>query len=100
MSSTTFEAVFMQINALNSTSQPLTLTFHGPIKLMAASSQGAISLLVWVGGHNHSLLIYIFGNLCTSVYQCDCKAWDDDDVGSTSHVTFSHQDVLSLGGTI
>jgi hypothetical protein len=37
-----FEAVSTQVNALNSTCQPLTLTFHGPIKLMATSSQGAI----------------------------------------------------------
>jgi hypothetical protein len=42
ISSTKFEAVSMQVNALNSTCQPLTLTFHGPVKLMATSSQGAI----------------------------------------------------------
>jgi hypothetical protein len=42
ISLTKFEAVSMQVNALNSTCQPLTLTFHGPIKLMATSSQGAI----------------------------------------------------------
>jgi hypothetical protein len=41
-SSTRFKAVSMQVNALNSTCQPLTLTFHGPIKMMATSSQGAI----------------------------------------------------------
>ncbi len=41
ISLTRFEAVSMQVNALNSTCQPLTLTFHGPIKLMATSSQGA-----------------------------------------------------------
>jgi hypothetical protein len=33
-------------------------------------------------------------------HQSDTKAWDDDDIGSTSHVTFSHQDVSSLGGII
>ncbi len=33
-------------------------------------------------------------------YQSDTKAWDDDDVGSMSHVNISHQDVSSLGGTI
>ncbi len=42
ISLTRFKAVSMQVNALNSTCQPLTLTFHGPIKLMATSSQGAI----------------------------------------------------------
>jgi hypothetical protein len=42
ISSTRFEAVSMQVNALNSTCQPLTLTFHSPIKLMATSSHGAI----------------------------------------------------------
>jgi hypothetical protein len=44
--------------------------------------------LVWVGDYNHGLLIYIFDNLCTSVHQSDTKAWDDDDVGSKSHLTF------------
>ncbi len=42
ISSTIFKAIWMQVNALNSTCQPLTLTFHGLIKLMATSSQGAI----------------------------------------------------------
>jgi hypothetical protein len=46
------------------------------------------SPLVWVGDHNQGLLIYIFGNLCTSVNQSDTKAWDENDIGSTSHVTF------------
>jgi hypothetical protein len=41
ISSTKFEAVSMQVNALNSTCRPLTLTFHGPIKLMATFSYGA-----------------------------------------------------------
>jgi hypothetical protein len=34
------------------------------------------------------------------LHQSDAKAWDDDDVGSTSHTTFSHQDISSLDGTI
>ncbi len=34
--------------------------------------------LVWVGDHNHGLLIYIFGNLCTSINQCDSAFWGDD----------------------
>ncbi len=56
--------------------------------------------LVWVGDHNHSLLIYAFGNLCTSIYQCDSKTWGDNNVGSTSLVISFHQDVPLLGGTI
>jgi hypothetical protein len=38
ISLTRFEAVSLQVNALNSTCRPLTLTFHGPIKLMVTSS--------------------------------------------------------------
>ncbi len=46
------------------------------------------TLLVWVGDHDYGLLMYIFGNLCTSVHQSDAKVWDDDDIGSMSHLTF------------
>jgi hypothetical protein len=46
------------------------------------------TLLVWVGDHDYSLLIYIFCYVCTSVHQSDTKAWDDDDVGSMPHVIF------------
>jgi hypothetical protein len=42
ISLTKFEAVSIQVNALNSTCQQLTLTFHDPIKMMVTSSQGAI----------------------------------------------------------
>ncbi len=42
MTSTEFEAVSIQVNSLNSTCRPLTLTFHGTIKSMATSSQGVI----------------------------------------------------------
>ncbi len=42
ISLTRFKAISMQVNALNSTCGPLTLTFHSLIKLMATSSQGAI----------------------------------------------------------
>ncbi len=42
ISSTEFEAISIQVNALNATCRPLTLTFHGPIKLMATFSHGAI----------------------------------------------------------
>jgi hypothetical protein len=58
------------------------------------------ALLIQVGDHNHGLLFHIFDNLCNSIYQCDSKAWDDDNVGSMSCITFSHQDVPLLGGTI
>ncbi len=46
------------------------------------------ALLVCVGDHDYGLLIYIFSNLCTSLHQSDTKAWDNNDIGSTSHVTF------------
>jgi hypothetical protein len=42
ISLTRFEAISMQVNALHSTCQPWTFTFHGPIKLMVTSSQFAI----------------------------------------------------------
>ncbi len=42
ISLTKIEAIPMQVNALNSSCWPLTLTFHGPIKSMGTSSQGAI----------------------------------------------------------
>jgi hypothetical protein len=101
ISLTKFEAVSMQVNALNSTCRPLTLTFHGPIKLMATSSQGAIhTSLVWIGDHNQGLLISVFDNLCTSIYECDSALWGDDTIDLTSLVIFFHQDVSLLGGTI
>ncbi len=37
-----FKVLSIQVNALNSTCQPLTLTFHGPIKLMVTSSHSTI----------------------------------------------------------
>ncbi len=37
--------------------------------------------LVWVGDHNHGLPIYIFGNICISIHQCDSPVWGDDNVG-------------------
>ncbi len=56
--------------------------------------------LVWVGDHSQGLLIYIFGNLCTSISQCDSAMWGDDNVGSTSLIISFHQDVPLHGGTI
>ncbi len=56
--------------------------------------------LVWVGDHNHGLLIYTFVNLCTSTFQCDSAIWGDNTFDLTSHIIFFHQDVPLLGGTI
>ncbi len=56
--------------------------------------------LVWVGNRNHGLLIYAFGNLCTSIYYCDSAIWGNDNVGSASFIISFHQDVPLLGGTI
>jgi hypothetical protein len=52
--------------------------------------------LIWVGDHDHGLLIYIFGNLGTSIDQYDSAVWGDDNVDSTSHITFFHQDAHYL----
>jgi hypothetical protein len=56
--------------------------------------------LVWVGDHDHGLLIYAFGSPCTSIYQCDSAIWGDNNIGLTSLVISIHQDVPLLGGTI
>ncbi len=55
--------------------------------------------LLWVGDHNYSLLIYIFGHLYILIYQCESTIKGDDNVGLMSH-TFFHQDVPLLGRTI
>jgi hypothetical protein len=55
---------------------------------------------VWVGDHNHGLLVNAFGNLCTSIYQCDSAIWGDNNVGSMSLVISFHQDVPLLSGII
>ncbi len=71
ISLTRFEAISMQVNALNSTCR------HWLWPSMVQSNWWQLlprvqsAPLVWVGDHNHGLLIYIFGNLCTSIYQCD-----------------------------
>jgi hypothetical protein len=85
ISSTRFEAISMQVNALNSTQ-------------LLPMLQSA--LLVRVGDHNHGLLINIFGILCTSICLCDSATRGDNNVGSTSHVISFHQDFPLLGGTI
>ncbi len=58
------------------------------------------ALLVLVGDHNHGLLMYAFGNLCTSIYQCDSPIWGDNNSGFTSLMIFFYQGVPLLGGTI
>jgi hypothetical protein len=55
---------------------------------------------IWVGDHNHGLLIYAFDNLCTSIYQCDGAIWGDNNVGSMSLIISFHQGVPLLGGII
>jgi hypothetical protein len=56
--------------------------------------------LVWVGDHNHGLLTYAFGNLSTSIYQCDSAIWGDINIGLRSLLISFHQDVPLLGGPI
>ncbi len=99
ISLTKFEATSIQVNALN------LLVDHQLWLSMAQSNWWQLlprvqsTPLIWVGDYINGLLIFIFGNLCTSIYEFDSAAWDDDNVGSTSHVTFFHQDVPLLGGT-
>ncbi len=72
--STNSEALSKQVNSLNSTCWPLTLTWHDSSKLEF------LKIMLPVRG------VKIDGNFFP--YQSDTKVWDDDDVGSTSHVTF------------
>jgi hypothetical protein len=74
ISLTNFEALSTQVNALDSTCPSLTLTLHD------FSKSATLKIMLPVGG------VKIDGNF--SPHQSDTKAWDDDDVGSTSHVTF------------
>jgi hypothetical protein len=78
ISLTNFEALSIQINALNLTCRPLTLTLHD------FNKSATLKIMLPVGG------VKIDGNFFP--HQSDTKAWDDNDVGSTSHVT-----VLSPG---
>jgi hypothetical protein len=71
---TNFEALSIQVNALNLTCRPLTLTLHD------FNESTTLKIMLPVRGVN------INGNFFPD--QSDTKAWDDDDVGSTSHVTF------------
>jgi hypothetical protein len=74
ISLTNFEALSIQFNALNSTCQPMILTFHG------FNKSATLKIMLPVGGVN------IDGDFFP--HQSDTNAWDDDDVGSTSHLTF------------
>jgi hypothetical protein len=71
---TNFEALSIQVNALNLTCQPLPLTLHDFNKLVT------LKIMLPVGG------VKIDGDFFP--HQSDTEAWDDDDVGSMSHVTF------------
>ncbi len=74
ISLTNFEALSIQVNALNSICRPLTLTFHGFNEL------ATLKITLPVGG------VKIDGDLF--LYQSDTRALDVDGVGSTSHVSF------------
>ena len=74
ISLTNSEALSIQVNALNSNCWPLTLTWHDSSKLEI------LKIMLPVGG------VKIDGDFFP--HQSDTKAWDDDDVGSMSHVTF------------
>ncbi len=73
ISLTNFEALSIQVNALNSTCQPLTLTYD-------SNKPEILKIMLPVAG------VKIDGDFFP--YQSDTKAWDDDVIGSTSHVTF------------
>ncbi len=73
ISLTNSEALSIQVNVLNSTCGPLTLTWHD------SSKPKILKIMFPVRGVN------IDGDFFP--YQSDTEAWDDDDVGSTSHVT-------------
>jgi hypothetical protein len=74
ISLTNFEALAIQVNALDSTCQPLTLTIND------FNKSATLKIILLVGG------VEIDGDFFP--HQSDTKAWDDDDVGSMSHVTF------------
>jgi hypothetical protein len=73
ISLTNFEALSIQVNALNSTVQPLTLTYN-------SNKPEILKIMLPVAG--------VKSNGDFFQYQSDTKAWDDDNVGSMSHVIF------------
>jgi hypothetical protein len=74
ISLTNFEALSIQVNALNSTCRPFTLTLYDFNKL------ATLRVMLPVGG------VKIDGDFYP--HPSDTEAWDDDDVGSMSHITF------------
>jgi hypothetical protein len=74
ISLTNFEALSIQVDAFNLTCRPLTLTLNDFKK------SATLKIMFLVGG------VKIDGNFFP--HQSDTKAWDDYDVGSTSHITF------------
>ncbi len=74
ISLTNFEALSIQVNALNSNCRPSTLTWHD------SNKPEILKIMLPVGG------VKINGDFFP--HQSDTKAWDGDDVGSTSHVNF------------
>ncbi len=101
ISLTKFKAVSKEVNApLNSIVDSWLWLSMGQSNWWRLLPRVQSPPLVWVGDHNHGLLIYVFGNLCTSICQCDSAVWGDDKVGSMSHETCFHQSVPLLGGTI
>ncbi len=68
------EALSIQVNALNSTCWTLTLTWHD------SSEPEILKIMLPVVG------VKVDGDFFP--HQSDTKAWDDDDIGLTSHVTF------------
>ncbi len=73
ISLTNVEALSIQVNVLNSTCQPLTLTYD-------SNKLEILKIMLPVAG------VKIDGDFFP--YQSDNKAWDDDDVGSMSHTNF------------
>ncbi len=74
ISLTNLEALSLQVNALNSTCLPWTLTWHDSTK------PDILNIILPVGG------VKIDGNFFP--HQSDTNAWDDDGVGSTYHAYF------------
>ncbi len=77
---TNFHALSIKVNALNSTCWTFTLT------LLGFNESATLKIMLPVGG------VKIDGSFFP--HQSDTEAWDDDDVGSTSHVTFFSPECL------
>ncbi len=77
ISLTKFEAVSIQVNQLNSTCSLLTCLSMAQSNRWQLLPRAQSAPLVWVGNHNHGLLICILGNLCTSIYWWGSAVWGD-----------------------